>query len=238
MGLSSIVLHQCPPSISKRIPTSIPGRIAKTRFPGYNQPRMSDHIASIYEVFEHQKTDLLIALLQSQPALSSNLVLVRSKDTLHSLTSTLNQKNLVTNSLHGNKKPELRQRTFKDFVEGKFPVLVSTEAILRDMPHPEDCPLIYFEPPERDKDFLEHLNNQRSVVVILTQHESAQSTRLEKLSGSLPRLHLDDFAYDSQPKHQKTARTGNKTNSKPLQHKKPKLKNKGPRRKTGRTRKR
>lgn len=199
---------------------------------------MSETQASLYEVFEHQKTDLLIALLSSEPTLCPTLLIVRARDTVHSLTSELNRNKFVTNSLHGNKKPELRLRTLEDFSAGKFPILVSTESILREMSIPETCRVIYFEPPERDEDYIEHLRTGRAVISLLTQHESAQTARLEKLAVPLLRLRLEGFPYDSQPKYQKTPRTGNKTNSKPLQHKKPKLKNKGPRRKTGRTRKR
>ena len=64
----------------------------------------------------------------------------------------------------------------------------------------------------------------------------------EKHSGeNLKKCLAAGFTYDKQPRLIKTqSKKGhsNKTGSKPLQHKKPKLKNKGPRRKTGRTRKR
>lgn len=200
---------------------------------------MTEHNASIYEVFEHQKTDLLVDLLQRSSISSPALVFVRSRDNVHALTSDLNKAGVTTDSIHGSKKPELRDRTLKEFLSRKFPVLVATESVLRERDLSPVNAIVYYEPHERDDDYREHLGGGHQLISLISQSEHNQAAKLDDLAGSpLPRKKLEGFPYASQPKNKKGQGGGNKTQSKPLQHKKPKLKNKGPRRKTGRTRKR
>lgn len=167
------------------------------------------------------------------------IIFVRSRDLVHALTSDLHNAGLASDSIHGSKKAELRERTLKDFLAGKFPALVATESVLRDSDLTSVDHVIYFEPHELDADFLKHLETSKEVITFITQKEHNLLQKLDKLADAdLPRKKLEGFPYASQPKNQRGAGGGNKTQSKPLQHKKPKLKNKGPRRKTGRTRKR
>ena len=193
----------------------------------------------IYNVFDHQKTDLLIALLKEIPATESVVVFLRSRESVHTLTSELNKAGISVDSVHGSKKPELRERTVKEFLARKFQVLVTTESVVRETDLSSVETIIYFEFHERDADYLRHLENGGRVINFITQEEHSHLPKLDKLAGGeVPRIRLEGFPYATQPKNKKGPGGGNKTQSKPLQHKKPKLKNKGPRRKTGRTRKR
>ena len=76
---------------------------------------------SIYEVFEHQKADLLVHLLSASSGFGQMVVFARKLDVIHELTSTLNHAGVVAQSLHANKKVELRERALKEFHEGKTP---------------------------------------------------------------------------------------------------------------------
>jgi len=194
---------------------------------------------SIYEVFDHQKTDLLISLLNDSPEMTSVVVFLRSRENVHLLTSALNTAGLAADSVHGTKKPELRERTVREFLAGKFRILVATESVTRAVDLSRVAHIIYFEFHERDADFLRHLESADEVLTFVTQEEHSPLLKLDKLThAAIPRKKLEGFPYASQPKNKRGPGGGNKTQSKPLQHKKPKLKNKGPRRKTGRTRKR
>lgn len=200
---------------------------------------MPDCTQSLYEVFDHQKTELLIHFLKEIPAGEKVAIFLRSRDGVHALTTALNVSGFPTDSLHGNKKPELRERTLKEFREGKFLVLVATEAILREAGPCEVENVVYFEFYEREADYQRHLEAASTLSVFITQDEHNLIAKLEKVAGpTLKKKRLEGFPYASQPKNKRGPGGGNKTGSKPLQHKKPKLKNKGPRRKTGRTRKR
>jgi len=194
---------------------------------------------SVYEVFDHQKTDLLISLLNHSAKMTTVVVFLRSRENVHALTSALSAAGISVDSVHGNKKPELRERTIKELLEGKFRVLVATESVVRATNLAKVGTVIYFEFPEKDADYLDHLETAERVLSFSTQDEHRLLLKLDKLvPDGIPRERLEGFPYATQPKNKRGAGGGNKTQSKPLQHKKPKLKNKGPRRKTGRTRKR
>ena len=56
-----------------------------------------------YEIFPHQKVDLLLHLLSSSICESPVLVFVRSKETLHSLNTAASRRDLATENISGNK---------------------------------------------------------------------------------------------------------------------------------------
>ncbi|MGC6425930.1 MAG: helicase-related protein [Akkermansiaceae bacterium] len=199
---------------------------------------------SIYEVYAHQKADLLLHLLSHQDDWKSTIVFLRNRDELHFLTTELKHSGIRAESISGSKKPELRERALQELKNGSTHVLLATEAVLRDTDLSEVERIIQYDFPELDRDYLDRVEKcSVEVTTFVTQNDRKNLDRLEELAGiSLERKQAAQFSYDDQPRKLKAAhRKGqgaNKTGSKPLQHKKPKLKNKGPRRKTGRTRKR
>lgn len=198
---------------------------------------------SIYEVFPHQKEDLLLHLLNESICESPTLVFVRSKETLHALNTAASRQDLETENISGNKKPEVRDRALEALKENAIKVLFATESVLRESDLSGIATIIHFDFHEIDADYLSHVESSSSeVITFITKNDQNRLSSLEELAkGKLEKCLADGFTYDKQPRLMKTqSKKGqsNKTGSKPLQHKKPKLKNKGPRRKTGRTRKR
>ena len=196
-----------------------------------------------YEIFHHQKVDLLLHLLSDSICESPVLVFVRSKETLHSLNTAASRRDLATENISGNKKPEVRERLLSQLKDNSIDVLFATESILRGSNLSGIATIIHFDLHEIDSDYLEHVQSSSSEVsTFVTKSDQNRLESLKKLAeGNLENLLAEGFTYDKQPRLIRTqSKKGqsNKTGSKPLQHKKPKLKNKGPRRKTGRTRKR
>jgi len=168
---------------------------------------------------------------------------VRSKETLHALNTAASRHDLATDNISGNKKPEVRGRLLNELKDNSIDVLFATESVLRESDLSSIATIIHFDVHEIDTDYLEHVQSTSSeVTTFITKSDQNRLDSLEKLAeGNLEKLLAEGFTYDKQPRLIKTqSKKGqsNKTGSKPLQHKKPKLKNKGPRRKTGRTRKR
>jgi len=202
---------------------------------------------SIYEVSEHQKTDLLISLLKEDDC-SHTLIFLRTRNGVHALTTNLHKAGILADSIHGNKKEELRNRAIKEFQQGKISTLVVTEAAGRDLELQKVNKIIQFEFHELDEDYLHRLQSlntaQSEITTLVTPADSKWLLRLEVLlEEELPRKQLDNFNYVDKPQKTKPPKANNrkssKERSKPLQHKKPKLINKNkPRRKTGRTSKR
>jgi len=198
---------------------------------------------SIYEVFPHQKEDLLLHLLSESLFEPPVLVFVRSKETLHALNTSANRCDLATDNVSGNKKPEVRDRSLANLKDNSIQVLFATESVLRESDLTGIGTIIHFDVHEIDAAYLAHVEAASSeVVTFITKSDQNRLNSLEVLAEeNLEHRLADGFTYDKQPRLIKTqSKKGqsNKTGSKPLQHKKPKLKNKGPRRKTGRTRKR
>ncbi|MDC0302798.1 helicase-related protein [bacterium] len=204
---------------------------------------MSAARQSLYEVFPHQKEDLLLHLLSESLCESPVLVFVRNKETLHVLNTSASRQNLETENISGNKKPEVRDRALESLKESSIDVLFATESVLRESDLSGIATIIHFDVHEIDVDYLSHVESASSeVITFITRSDQNRLSSLENLvEGNLERCFAEDFTYDKQPRLFRTQPVkgkSNKTGSKPLQHKKPKLKNKGPRRKTGRTRKR
>ena len=198
---------------------------------------------SVYEAFPHQKEDLLLHILTKLICKSPVLIFVRSKDTLHALNTAANRQELATENISGNKKPEVRDHALKDLKKGSLDILFATESVLRGSDLSGIATVIYFDVHEIDADYIKHIETASSeVITFITKSDQTHLNSLEKIAeGNLGRCSAEGFTYDKQPRLIRTQPTkgkSNRTGSKPLQHKKPKLKNKGPRRKTGRTRKR
>jgi len=202
---------------------------------------------SIYEVYEHQKPELLLHLFQESPALETTIVFARTRDGVHALATMLSHADVLVESLHGSKKPELRDRAVARLKSGEIRVLVTTEAVAREVDLEGVKNVVQFEFHELDEDYRQRLGVTREaggeVVTFVTPKDGNLLKKLESFVGEeIPKKRSESFSYASQPRPVKIPRKKgcgpNKTGSKPLQHKKPKLKNKGPRRKTGRTRKR
>ena len=200
---------------------------------------------SVYEVFAHQKTDLLLHLLsQDLQSSQKTLVFVRSREQLQALTTALLHAGLAADSISGNKKPELRDRALRELLTGDLHLVIATAAPLRDSNLSGIEQIIHFDPYELESDYLAHLDLARvELSTFISQNDQKTLKSLDELSDTPPtRKKAPDFDYHNQPRKIrgpiKKTHAANKTNSKPLQNKKPKLKNKGPRRKTGRTRKR
>lgn len=196
---------------------------------------MSTQPQSIYNVFEHQKAELVQHLLESGPDLSGVMVFVRTRDGVHALTSLLSHAGIKVESIHGNKKPELRDRALKALVDGKIRVLVTTNAMARDLDASAVCNVIHVDFPELDGDYLRSLELVQSsggqVITCVTPQDSKALQRLEGLIGAeLPPKLAEGFDYADQPIYAKPTRkkggTSKGLRSKPLQNKKPKFKSK------------
>lgn len=204
---------------------------------------MNQCAQSIYEVYEHQKADLLIHLLSLDGDWDKTVIFVRNREALHALNTEISHQGISTEAITGNKKPEARERALADLKNGVTQVLLATETVLRETNLSGIHRVIQFDFPELDQDYLKRIaSTAEEVTTFVTQADHNQLKKLEELAGmEMERKTAEGFVYDDQPKKiriQPKKGQSNRSNSKPLQNKKPKLKNKGPRRKTGRTRKR
>ena len=196
---------------------------------------MSTHAQSIYEVFDHQKPELVLHLLTCSPDLKAVMVFVRTRDGVHALTSVLNQSGIMAESVHGNKKPELRDRSIKALVDHKLRVLVTTNSMVRDLEISGVGHVIHVDFPELDSDYTRSLEIVQSpdgqVITLVSPKDAATLNKLGALLGEdFPRKTAEGSDDAAQPTNVKPTRkkggTSKGLRSKPLQNKKPKFKNK------------
>jgi ATP-dependent RNA helicase RhlE len=191
---------------------------------------------SIYEVFDHQKADLLVHLLSASSGFGQMVVFARKLDVIHELTSTLNHAGVLAQSLHANKKVELRERALKEFHEGKIQVLVMTEGVARAIDFSGVKNMLNYDIPELKRDYLARVEltqqaGGETLTLVETQNLQALHKFEEMLGFDLPRKTAEGFVYATQPMNSKPPRkkggVAKGIRSKPLQNKKPKHKVKG-----------
>ncbi len=189
----------------------------------------------IYEVFEHQKTDLLLHLLSDSSDIDQIVVFIRKLVEVHDVTSALNQAGVVTQSLHANKKVELRERALKEFHDGKIRALVMTEGVARAIDLSGVKNMLNYDIPELKEDYtlratISEQAGGETLTLVETQNLPALDKFEESLGHELPRKTAEGFEYATQPMKMKSPRkkggTSKGIHSRPLQNKKPKFKNK------------
>ena len=186
----------------------------------------------IYEIYDHQKLELVQQLVKVHPDLKSAMIYIRKKDEVHALTTSMSQAGIHVDSIHGQKKPEARELVLQEHIAGNLDYLVVTEASARNLDITGVKTIINVDFPELITDY------ETQVVTASTERvfscANPKGTRLlqqleELIEVRLPRATAEGFSYD---KHALKVSTRNKQHkrgprSKPLQNKKPKLKKKG-----------
>lgn len=189
---------------------------------------MSDSQQYIYPVFEQQKADLLLHLLEKNSDWRQVLVFLRTREGVHELASELNKADIRTESLHGKQKQEVKDRSLRSFQEGGCRVLVVTDALARAMDWSGTAVVVNYDYPELEEDYLTRIAAVSLMSTFVTPQNKRELESLEaKLGLSLELLVADDFAYDPREIKERVVRNKTKKKgprSKPLEHKKKKWK--------------
>lgn len=191
---------------------------------------MSEH--AIYEVFDHQKNELLLHLLATDEQLNQVVVILRTRESVHTLATELSQAGISVDSVHGKKKANLIELACNDLKAGRIRVLVVTDASARNLDLAGVTATIQVDLPEVLSDYTHRIElteaaGGRLYSFVNKQNQNALGA-VESLFGSdLPRLEAEGFSYAARPLQARPTR--NKTPkkgpaSKPLQHKKKKYK--------------
>jgi len=186
----------------------------------------------IYEVYDHQKLELVEHLIQNHPDLKSAMIYIRKKDEVHALTTSMSQAGIHVDSIHGQKKPEARELVLQEHIKGNLDYLVITEASARNLDISGVKNIINVDFPELITDYETQVitdSTERVFSFANPKGNKLLQALEEAIEVSMPRAIAETFSYD---KHALKVSTRNKQHkrgprSKPLQNKKPKLKKKG-----------
>lgn len=185
----------------------------------------------IYEVFDQQKTDLLLHLLETTTDPSGVVVYVKTKENLHAVTTALSHGGIITESIHAGKKPELRDRAISEFSNGKVTVLTMSEAIARGLEVSGIRQIINYDIPELEADYAIRRNSIQDdtgeMITMITPQKPLILEKINRISGiSIPTKTAEGFTYATRLEKPGSGQKGKSKSkhSKPLQNKKPKLK--------------
>ncbi|MEO1856938.1 MAG: C-terminal helicase domain-containing protein, partial [Rubritalea sp.] len=140
---------------------------------------MSDNQQYIYEVFEQQKHDLLFHLLKQNSAWKQVLVFRRTREGVHELASELNKGSILTESLHGKQKQEIRDRSIANFKAEKCRVLVVTDALARAIDWTGTAVVINYEFPELEEDYITRASAVSTMFTFVTPQNGSDLEQLE-----------------------------------------------------------
>jgi superfamily II DNA/RNA helicase len=85
---------------------------------------------------------------------SKTLVFCRTKRGADRLTRELRKEGVKAAAIHGDLRQNARERSLKDFSEGRLPVLVATDVAARGLHIDAVDVVVHFDPPEDHKAYL------------------------------------------------------------------------------------
>jgi ATP-dependent RNA helicase RhlE len=161
---------------------------------------------SIYEVFEHQKTDLLNHLLDSSHNFYAVIVFVRTREGAETLIQALKHVKVSAEAIHGDKKQGQRRKALRDFKEGKIRVLVATDVAARGIDISGVTHVINFDFPEHSEDYIHRIGRtgraeaEGEAITFTTPDNFMALKKLEKLIRvTLPHKRAEGFKYAKAP---------------------------------------
>jgi superfamily II DNA/RNA helicase len=103
------------------------------------------------EVHQMDRVKVCAAICRNS---EKTLVFVRTKRGADRLVEQLRKEGVKTDAIHGDLRQSNRERTLKDFGEGKLPALVATDVAARGLDIDMVDVVIHFDPPEDHKAYL------------------------------------------------------------------------------------
>lgn len=177
----------------------------------------------LYPVDQIQKTAALLQLIKDEKWKQA-LVFTSTKHGADQLTKDLNNKNIKTAAIHGNKSQAVRTNALADFKNGKVKILVATEIVSRGIDINQLFQVVNFDLPRRAEGYIHRVGrtgragNSGSAISLVSFEEYEMLQIIERLLQELiPRRKLEGFVP-------KAPLPDSVLNTKPFKKKKPKKK--------------
>jgi ATP-dependent RNA helicase RhlE len=155
----------------------------------------------IYPVADRQKTDLLLALLDSVKY-DSVIIFCRTKHGADRVASTLKRANHAVCVLHSNRTQREREQALAGFRTGKFEVLVATDIAARGLDIADVSHVINYDVPQHPEDYIHRIGRTGraeatgDAFTIMTAEDASHVFSIERfISQKIPRVKLETFNY-------------------------------------------
>ncbi len=157
----------------------------------------------IYEVQEHQKTELLEHLLNSSHEFYAIMVFARTKLGVEELTTALKMEGITAEAIHGDRSQGQRRRALDEFKKGKVRVLVATDVAARGIDVDGVTHVINYDFPEQSEDYIHRIGrtgraeSKGVAITFVSQRNQQALKKVEKLiQRTLPKKKAEGFEYD------------------------------------------
>ncbi len=141
-------------------------RVIELAYEHMNNPKMikinpeqvtTDRVTQVlYHVSNEDKISLLIGLLQHIDP-TRTIIFVNTKRIAEKVWSYLEGNQFHASRLSGDVPQRKRQRLFKEFSEGKLPILVATDLAARGLHIPDVSHVINFDLPQNAEDYVHRI---------------------------------------------------------------------------------
>jgi len=155
----------------------------------------------LYPVADRQKTDLLLALLDSVHY-DSVIVFCRTKHGADRVASTLKRDNHAVAVLHSNRTQKEREQALQGFRDGKFEVLVATDIAARGLDIADVSHVINYDVPQHPEDYIHRIGRtgraeaSGDAFTIMVAEDAPHVFAIERfISQKIPRVKLENFDY-------------------------------------------
>ena len=158
---------------------------------------------TIYEVHEHQKTELLEHLLNSSHEFYAVMVFARTKLGAEELVTSLKMEGISAEAIHGDRSQGQRKRALDEFKKAKIRVLVATDVAARGIDVDGVTHVINYDFPEQSEDYIHRIGrtgraqSKGLAITFVTKANQQALKKVEKLiHKTLPKKKAEGFSYD------------------------------------------
>ena len=158
----------------------------------------------ILPVSEHQKQDLLVALLEEQGD-TRIIVFTPTKQEADACARRLQKANLKADSIHADKPQNKRDRALRNFREGAIDVLVATDVLARGIDVAEVSYVVNYTVPAAPDDYIHRIGRTGRAgmagraYTFLTPSQLLEFREIEYHTGHLMEVHnVESFSYEGE----------------------------------------
>jgi ATP-dependent RNA helicase RhlE len=155
----------------------------------------------VYPVNAIQKTELLVRLLQHNPA-GRMLVFTRTKHRADRVCRDLDRKRIPATAIHSNRTQSQRQKALDGFKDGTFRVLVATDIVARGIDVDGISHVVNYDLPANAEDYIHRIGRTAragatgTAISFLAGEETQHLRGIERLiATTLPCEDIEGFNY-------------------------------------------
>ncbi len=191
-------------------------------------------LQSAYNVYDHQKSKLVTALLKGKKNYTKTIIFSSTKKAVNTIVRALRSNGLKAEGISSELDQKEREKVLKDFTNGKTPIIVATDILSRGIDIKDINLVINYDVPPDPEDYIHRIGrtaraNATGVgITFITEDDQFRFGKIEKLLGEAVHKSPLPSGFSKGPEYNPKRKNSNsykrKSNSKPKYPKKPRKK--------------